>query len=61
MNNFFKNTDLYYNNRSIEIVQLFPSFNLAKIKYSGTSEEITVDINFIDNQISKESYLTIKI
>ena len=64
MNNYLKESNLYFNNRSIEIIQLFPSFNLARVKYSDEKmgKEITIDINFINDHIINEvHYLTIKI
>ncbi|MBG9756083.1 hypothetical protein J2B92_12435 [Lysinibacillus sphaericus] len=58
----FKHDDmLFFNNKQIEILQLFPNFNLANVKYINSSEEFSIDINFITKQILTEHYLTIKI
>ncbi|MGF9979322.1 hypothetical protein [Viridibacillus arvi] len=61
MNNILKNEIYYFNNKRIEIIDKFPSFNLAIVRYFDTLEEFSVDINFISSTFSNEFYLTYKI
>ena len=61
MNKILENKVYYFNNKQVEILDQFPSFNLAIVKCINTLEEFTVDINFISSTFVKENYITFKI
>lgn len=45
---------LYYNNKSVYVVELYEVFNLIDVRYLGEDEIFTIDVSSLQDQKSKE-------
>ncbi|MCP3763694.1 hypothetical protein NLX67_15060 [Domibacillus sp. A3M-37] len=54
-----KGESYYFINKEIVIVKQVNLFNLAIVRYVDSIKEFVVDINFIDTQPSKETFISV--
>ena len=60
MNRLLEDKTYYFINKEIEIVYCQKKFNVAIVRYVNSLKEFVVDMNFLETEPSKESFISIK-